>query len=143
MMLVIIIGGAAYWAQFLGKIPVDHFSGIIFCGTVYEYYLPAYIGGIVVYLGLLTVSYKQFMMEYTLQLAACIIPFRLLACIIYLFWAAIMFFTQNCVAFLCSGGLGGIIKPEFMSMISIIGWPAAALLLIGADLIKKSYKNSI
>lgn len=143
MILMIVAGTAAHRVQFLGKIPVDHFSGIIFCGTVYEYYLPAYIGGIVVYLGLLAVSYKQFMMEYTLQLAACIIPFRLLACIIYLFWAAIMFFTQNCVAFLCSGGLGGIIKPEFMSMISIIGWPAAALLLIGADLIKKSYKNSI
>lgn len=139
MILAVIINGAACWAQLLGKTPIGHSSGIIFSGTVYQYYWPAYIGGIIIYWGLLAVSYKKLMMKHTLQLTTYIIPLRIVAWITYALWTPVMAFTQITVVFLGVGGLGGNIKPEFMVEISAIGWPAAAAVLIGADLIKKSF----
>lgn len=139
MILAVIINGAACWAQLLGKTPIGHSSGIIFSGTVYQYYWPAYIGGIIIYWGFLAVSYKKLMMKHTLQLTTYIIPLRIVAWITYALWTPVMVFTQITVVFIGVGGLGGNIEPEFMVEISAIGWPAATVVLIGADLIKNAW----
>lgn len=122
--------------QFLGRLHVRHYSGF-FSGDVYRYNLFTYIIGIALYFGLFVFLYKKIMEKRVIHLVAYSIPFRILAWVICVLWAFVMFVTQTVVVFL-KLGLGDIMEPEFMIWISVIGWPVVTALLIGMDIIRKN-----
>lgn len=134
MVIAIIIAGISCKIQFLGKGCIGHYSGYIFSGDVYQYNLLTYMMWIAFYFGLFVFLYKRIMKKSVLQLAAYSISLKILAWIICVFWALVMFVAQVMVVFL-ELGLTDIMEPEFMIWISVIGWPMVTALLIGMDII--------
>lgn len=134
MVIAIIDACISCKIQFLGKGYVGPYSGSIFSGDVYRYNLLTYILEIAFYFGLFVFLYKRITEKSILQLATYNIPLKILAWVICVLWALVMFVTQVMVVFL-ELGMTDIMEPKFMIWISVIGWPVVTALLIGMNII--------
>lgn len=124
-----ILAGLMILLQFVGKVAINEYTGVIFSGTVYRYNIFFYILGWIIFVAALVVLYKLFLKKQSAELKECKAWVKVVYGIIIAIFCFIMFMVNSCADFLMLG-LGSMIEPDLLMVASAYIWPIGSFVYL-------------
>ena len=124
LLIMIALAGVSAMIQTIGKDFAGKNSSFIFSSTNYDYNVLIYILGMVLFLGGMLVTYNFLMkkcMPVLKEESGIRVVFGLLAFLFSVVMLAVLVFTLFAMV-----GMAGNLKPDWMMLFTVIGWPILA-----------------
>lgn len=122
MLAVIVIACIANMIQFIGRNYMNHYSGIIFSGDIYQYNFLSYICGALLFIITLFKLYRIILNNHVIRLNDYKTISKIIFWIISVLLSFGMFLVIIAEMFLLLG-LRDYMKPDVMSIMTVYGWP--------------------
>ena len=121
LLIMIALAGVSAMIQTIGKDFAGKSSSFIFSSTNYDYNVLIYILGMAVFLGGMLVTYSFLLKKHMPVLkeeSGIRVAFGLLA-----FFFSVTMVATNALALFAMVGMAGNLKPDWMMLFTVIGWP--------------------
>ena len=122
LLICIILGCVAMGLQTIGKEYIGDHSSFIFSGHDYNYNVPAYVLGLIFFIGLSLLAYHLILRKKMVLLREGDMSLRFWFSVLAFLFAALMLgaFVYEMFAFV---GLSNNLKPSWMFILTGFGWP--------------------
>ena len=138
LLLTVLAACAAAWLQYVGRQYVRSYNSL-FAGTVYQYHWLAYAGGLMGYFACVWFSYQKIMKKQVRLLMECPIVCSVVFWVICAVFCFGMFCALVIVMFL-KNGFAGYMQPEFLEIVTFMGWPVATAAFVTIDMVIQGVK---
>ena len=121
LLIAVALAGAFAMFQTIGKEFAGESSSFIFSSTNYDYNVLIYVLGVTLFLGGLLVTYHFLLKKYMPALkeeSGIRVAFGLLAFLFSVVMLAVLAFALFAMV-----GMAGNLKPDWMMLFTVIGWP--------------------